>query len=134
MSMLQAQDAIVAQLDALLKAELPDLVVVFYNQPFNHANPPDLYAEVEVDFQGSQKVGLGTLSSTRYRGHVYVDVHSREGSGSRRAREVVDWFASKLEFSKLGPVQFEEPLPDGNRDGKGWVSLGLKLPFFTDPM
>lgn len=133
MSTLLVQDSLITNVEAAVKLQFPTIPVYYDNQPFDANNPPPVYIDVEVEFYASEPTGVGAQKS-RHRGFLYVSVVMKEGTGSRTARQVHDWFIQRLAYQNIDPVQFEEPLPNGSTTSRGWKAYELKIPFFSRPL
>jgi hypothetical protein len=114
-------------------AAYPTIPIVFDNAPFDRNNPPAQWVEYEIKFSGGSQIALAALPKTRIHGFLYVTVWVREGTGSKTALTMLDWFAARLQYRAANRVQLQaaEPVPDSSPSG--WYCEQLKLYFYSDP-
>ena len=130
-----AREALVAFVATAYAAAYPASPAVFDNDPFDWNSPPETFVEVEIKFYDGAQVNISADPKTRLRGFVYVTAYARQGTGSKLALQILDWFNARLKYAVVDPVQLQEPRPDGSDDGRktGYYTESLKVEFHTRP-
>lgn len=111
----------------------PTVPIVFDNAPFDRNSPPAQWVEYEIKFSGGGQIAVAALPKTRIHGFLYVTVWVREGSGSKRALTMLDWFAQNLQYKSANRVHLQAAEPVSDSSPAGWYCEQLKLYFYADP-
>lgn len=125
--------ALVSHVRADFLAENPGVPLVLTNDAFNWDAPPQKFVELEIEFQGASQIALEGSPRSRLKGHIYVNINVREGTGTKEANLLEAWFIDKLQYRTLGPAETQAVEPDGHDTTKGYYSRHLKSYFYADP-
>lgn len=127
------RQTLVTHVKVPFETAFPDVKVFYDNAPFDLDNPAEHYVEFEVKFYGGQQIGASATPRTRVSGFVYVTAISRKGLGPAKCLQILDWFASHLEYQTPGGVQLQAAEPDGGGSNKDWYTESIKVAFYKDP-
>jgi hypothetical protein len=130
----KAREDLIELVQADFEARFPGVLLVHDNAPVNWNNLPDYYVEFEIEFDDGEIIGVGNTPPTRVYGCIHISAHRREGLGTRKSLEALDWFADKLNFRQTDFLELKNPRPDGKSSVKGWHSRHLSIPFISRPI
>ncbi len=134
MSHADIRESLISAVNADFVAAYPNVPIVYDNAPFDRNKLPDAWVEYEIKFSGSEQIGASISPKTRIHGFVYATAWVREGTGSKRALSMIDWFAVRLGYLVVDGIQLQAAEPVGNTGvPKGWYMECLKLYFFSRP-
>lgn len=133
MTLVEIRDAIVSRALNGYAAAFPDIPMVTENAPFDYNNPPDTFAELEIEFHDGKQLNVAVDPKTRYHGCVYLTVTTREGKGTRAALALLDWGAGQLGYYRTLRLHLQAPEPHETQHPRGWYSKALKVDFYADP-
>ena len=85
-----------------------------------------------MKFSGGNQIGVSFAPKTRVHGFVYVSVWCREGTGSKKALAMCDWFSDALAYKSQGGVQLQAAEPVGGNSPVGWYVEGIKLYWYAN--
>jgi hypothetical protein len=124
---------IVAFIHGPLTTEYPELAVVYDNGPFDWNNPPALFLQCNVIWDGGDQINLALRPKTRYHGLVELTVHAKVGTGVRPQLQVLGWLAEHLGYKNAGLARLQAPRPDPVPvSAKGWAFQSICVPFHCD--
>lgn len=127
------RSAIVGLIHDAYSTAYPNVPIFYDNGPQDMNALPELFVEVEIKFYDGQQINIAHAPRTRYKGFVYVSVHTRSGLGTGKVNELLDWFANLLKYQSPGPVRLQAPQPEGSDDSKpGWYCDETKLYWYAD--
>jgi hypothetical protein len=127
------REALISAVNADYVAAYPTVPIVYDNAPFDRNKPPPLWVEFEVKFVDGNQIGMAWAPKTRTHGFVYVTIYAKEGTGSKAALLMLDWFSTKLGYHSVGGVNLQAPSPVGDGSPKGWYTEQMKLYWWHDP-
>lgn len=125
----QVRLAVIALVDATFTAAHPTIPLVYDNTPFDRNNPPDIYVEVDVRFNGADRIAISNKSPIRDTGSVGFTVSVRENLGSKAAQDLLWEIRELLRDKTSGNVEFRLPSNLPGPTIKGWYRPLLDAPF-----
>lgn len=128
-TMLEARDALVAEVEGKLSVQFPTLPRFYGNASF--LDEPGLaeFVKVEVRFIKGKQADIGLNPTQRKYGNLTFRVGVKQGSGDRRALEINTFLDANFRTRYVSGVLLKDPQPNGDVDQDEWCIHELFVPF-----
>jgi len=132
MSAEAARLAIVTQFDAALAAYPPPVPIAQYENRnmVDTTLQQDPFVELDIKNISGRQLDLSNKPMTEQRGQIWITAFAKEGTGSRAAGLILDYFLPWFELKELGIVRTHSAFYFNAKPVNGWQPYPLLVPFW----
>ena len=127
----EARDAIITHFSTNWATQYPTIPVVYDN-----TNTVDLdtvgnvFLRTTFALEDASQASIGDSPMQRVRGHLYISIFSRAGTGTRSGIGYLDYISTLFKFKNLSGVTVGAPSPTFKESHDGWHMQMIGIPFF----
>lgn len=133
----QARTALVEKLETLKAGWTGyDLIIEYPNTvPVNMSEQNKPYLCVSMLFQDGMQIDLSTNPSHRVIGTIVLEAMLKEGSGTRQANELLEYFYPEIHMKDSIPPLRTMAARFASKPAKnGWIAEAAIIPFWYDSL